>query len=59
MWEVAEKLLQSDQTFQAQFIGAQSLYQKIKNEYDQISTGKKDDPMIALRDNIFAMLTNF
>jgi hypothetical protein len=56
---VSEKLLKPDQTFQAQFIGAQSLYQKIKNEYDQISTGKKDDPMIALRDNIFAMLTNF
>ena len=47
------------QSFQAQFIGAQSLYQKIKNEYDQISTGKKDDPMKALRDSIFQMLTNF
>jgi len=35
------------------------LYQKIKNEYDQISTGKKDDPMKALRDNIFKILTNY
>jgi hypothetical protein len=52
-WTVAEQLLHPQQGFQTQFIGAQSLFQKIKREYDYI---EKDEPLKRIRDNTLLIL---
>jgi len=53
---VADELLTQGETLEDKFIGAQTLNRKLQSDFDQISTGKKDDPVIALRNNLFKIL---
>jgi hypothetical protein len=51
-------LLTQGKDVHTKFLGAQSLYQKLQNDFDNISTGKADDPVIQLRDTLFGLMVS-
>jgi hypothetical protein len=56
-WTVSEQLLLQGTDVHQRFLGAQSLYKKLQNDFDTMSTGKKaTDPFVKLRDKLFEIL---
>lgn len=53
-WQIATQLLTADRSQQDQFIGAQIIFKKLENHFDQIE--KKNSQILEVRDTLFNLL---